>query len=82
MSIEKLENQILEIENLKVTIESDVSDSDLFIKDYPIKNGSPGNMMLDEWVEQFNKLYPELEVYIDASNLSLTDLRRRFREYF
>jgi len=78
MDIKKLVETIKEIEGIHVSLE--FKDDEEPLRAYPISNGSPGSMRINEWVEQFETIYPSLEVFIDASNLTLADLRRRFRD--
>jgi hypothetical protein len=48
---------------------------------YPMSIASPGRMRVSEWLEQFEKWYPEIEATSPPENLTLGELRVRYSEF-
>jgi hypothetical protein len=77
--LSEIEAQILQIEGFVVGLDS--ADVTKLYPKYPMSIASPGRMRGYEWLEQFSKWYPDVDVVFPAERLTLADLRVRYTAY-
>lgn len=73
--LRQLEADIRKVEGIVVGLDGD---QDRLYRPYPLSRPSPGRMKGREWVEQFERLYPDLDVTFPSLHLTLQDLRTRY----
>lgn len=74
--LSELAAQIKAIEGIVVGLESD--DLRKLYRRYPLSYASPGRMRGREWLEQFAKWYPDVDVTFPSEHLTLAELRIRY----
>ncbi len=74
VSMDELAAQVKEVEGIIVGLESEAED---LVRAYPLTRPSLGRMRGAEWLAQFKKWYPGIDVTFPSEGLTLADLRRR-----
>lgn len=72
--VKQLEADVRRIEGIVIGLHGD---NKRFFRTYPLSRPSPGRMRGREWLEQFEKWYPDIEVIFPSEHLTLAELRIR-----
>lgn len=75
--LKQLAEEIRKVEGIVVGLDGDPGQ---LYRPYPLSRPSPGRMKGREWVEQFERLYPDVDVTFPALHLTLQDLRNWFTQ--